>query len=142
MNKTDLHPWQSKLLVDIESGGFKPGEMSIMMAGRQMGKSTFTQHIIQAWMDELAKPKPISDLILDTGTVYGNRYYTVSPKGGNWKLMEAWCTETFGKHGGSIWGADPKKAPLPNERWYMNNSKFWFRSPKDRDWFIMRWSAT
>jgi hypothetical protein len=24
-------------------------------------------------------------------------------------------------------------------RWYMNNSKFWFRDKKDLEWFLLRW---
>jgi hypothetical protein len=38
----NLHPWQEKIFNQITSGGFKPGEMTIMMSGRQTGKSHFT----------------------------------------------------------------------------------------------------
>jgi hypothetical protein len=137
--KTELYPWQQDIFDKITSGGFKPGELTIMMAGRQLGKSTFTQQAIDRLMRDL-NSQPITDLVLSEGTVYGNRYHCVEPVGGNWREMEAWCGETYGTHGGAIWGQDPNKAPLPNERWYMNNRKFWFRNEKDRTMFIMRWS--
>ena len=79
---------------------------------------------------------PITDLQLSEGTVYGARYYCVEPVGGNWPEMELWCHETFNDTG-PIWG---ETTPNPAMRWYANNSKFWFRTEKDRNWFIMRWS--
>jgi hypothetical protein len=50
--------------------------------------------------------------------------------------MEAWCKETFGASTGSIWSAWQE----PGERWYANNSKFWFRDEADQTWFLLRWS--
>jgi len=84
------------------------------------------------------------ELTLDEGRVYGSRYHTVHPViswgladdwGGidTWANMEDWCITTFGptpKDG--VW--------TPNARWYMNNSKFWFRTEKDLSWFVLRWS--
>jgi hypothetical protein len=86
-------------------------------------------------------------LIYDQGTVYGKRYYTVHPviepvwdqNPAIWHDMMAWCIETFGPCRSSIWGEDP--IPEPMERWYANNSKFWFRDQRDRDWFTLRWSS-
>ena len=79
-------------------------------------------------------------MLLGHGTVYGSRYYTVDPPMGlhPWREMEAWCTETFGPTVGSIWGESP--VPEPAQRWYMNNSKFWFRSDADQTWFVLKWS--
>lgn len=139
MSEPVIHPWQKNILDRIHGGGFKPGEMMVMSSGRQAGKSMFTAQAIERLMRDLNN-QPVSDIVLNQGTVYGNRYYTAQPVGGNWLDMETWCAETFGKHGGAIWGADPKKAPVPNERWYMNNRKFWFRDEKDRTMFILRWS--
>ena len=73
-------------------------------------------------------------LTLDEGRVYGARYLTVHPNNGwHWNEMMAWMVDTFGPtaHDG-VW--------TPGMRWYANNAKFWFREPKDRDWFVMRWS--
>jgi hypothetical protein len=45
-----LYPFQKQLLIDIKSGGIKPGEMTIMMAGRQAGKSTANWQYINHWL--------------------------------------------------------------------------------------------
>ena len=77
-------------------------------------------------------------MLLGHGTVYGEQYYTVAPPvyGASWRYMAAWCTETFGASTGSIWA----NIQEPSERWYANNSKFWFRSEADLSWFLLRWS--
>ena len=134
-----LHPWQKDLLAMATNYN---GKGTVMMTGRNSGKSILASIAFRRLWEDLHNLRPVEDLELGEGKVYGARYYTVRPVGGSWADMEQWCTETFGKDGGAIWGHDPKKAPLPNERWYMNNSKFWFRNLKDRDWFVMRWSAT
>jgi len=135
-----LHPWQENMLNRVMSGGFKPGEMSIMTSGRNTGKSVFSAAMLQQWMDAVNATKAkVSDLVLDEGTVYGSRYYTVQPIGGNWGEMEKWCTQVFGEGCRATWGE--KKAPVPERRWYMNNNKFWFKSEKDRTMFIMMWRA-
>lgn len=79
--------------------------------------------------------------MLDTGTVYGIRYYTVEPPmfNGHWDEMMDWCEETFGPTG-SLWRETKNLTPEPNKRWYANNAKFWFKDIKDRDWFLLTWS--
>ncbi len=134
-----LHPWQQKLIVDIESGGFKHGEVCVMMAGRQTGKSHFSAAAFKRLWEDIYKERPVTDLILTEGRVHGARYYCVEPEGGVWKDMETWCTETFGEPG-EIWPSQDFVWPeIP--RWMQNNRKFWFRSERDRDWFIIRWRA-
>jgi len=69
------------------------------------------------------------------GTVFGHEYQTVAPMNaeGVWYDMMEWMVTTFGptaKDG--VW--------TPDQRWYANNAKFWFRNQKDRDWFVLRWS--
>jgi hypothetical protein len=127
-----LHPWQASLVA-----GFKKGEMRVMSAGRQTGKSMFTAQAIERLMRDL-NSQPVSDMVLNEGKVYGSRYYTVEPVGGNWLEMEQWCSQVFGDTG-TIWGES--KVPEPACRWYANNRKFWFRTEKDRDWFIIKWRA-
>jgi hypothetical protein len=80
-------------------------------------------------------------MLLGHGTVYGAQYYTVAPAMGlmPWREMETWCEETFGKTG-SLWQETKNLTPGPHRRWYMNNSKFWFREEADRSWFVLRWS--
>lgn len=83
------------------------------------------------------------ELKYDEGRVYGARYYTVEPVfvahaptwfKDEWQELEDWCTDTFGPTG-SIWGDNTPTL----HRWYVNNSKFWFRNKEDRDWFTLRW---
>lgn len=109
-----------------------------MIAARQSGKSTATTQTIQRLVEHL-NSRPVSNMLLSEGTVYGSRYCCAEPVGGNWLEMEQWCTETFGAPNHSIWAE--KHAPQPAQRWYGNNRKFWFRTEKDRDWFIIRWSS-
>ena len=83
---------------------------------------------------------PEFQLIYDTGTIYDQPYYTVQPLGwawmgdnAEWHEMMGWCVKTFGptpKDG--VW--------TPDQRWYVNNAKFWFKEAKDRDWFTLRWA--
>ena len=132
----ELYPYQKRIL-----NGFKTGEVNIMMAGRQMGKSMFSSQAIKRLMDDIML-RPVEDLVLSEGTVYGSRYYCVEPFGGNWREMEDWCINTFGSSTGSIWAEEVDKVtPQPSERWYANNRKFWFRTEKDRNWFVLRWRS-
>jgi hypothetical protein len=126
-------PWQKDLVT-----GVRKGEMTIMMGGRQTGKSYYAAYA-RMFNDIMNSNLKVSDIVLGEGTVYGSRYYTAEPIGGNWLEMESWCVTTFGEGSRAIWGE--KKAPEPARRWYANNRKFWFRSEKDRDWFIVMWRA-
>jgi hypothetical protein len=70
-----------------------------------------------------------------TGTVFDQKYLTVAPMNaeGKWGDMMEWMINSFGPtHKDGAW--------IPNQRWYVNNAKFWFRDQKDRDWFVLRWS--
>lgn len=135
-----LHPWQQNILDKIHSNGFTPGEMTILMSGRRTGKSVFSNQALQRLIADL-NSQPVSNLVLSEGTVYGSRYHCVEPVGGNWRMMEDWCIETFGSSTGSIWAEEiDKKTPQPGERWYANNRKFWFRKESDRTLFTLRWS--
>lgn len=70
------------------------------------------------------------------GKVFGLEYLTVAPMNaeGQWSDMMTWMVETFGALD------DSQGVFTPNQRWYANNAKFWFRDQKDRDWFVLRWS--
>ena len=100
-------------------------EEIISQASKQMAKDIDTQLLMNAlgW----------TSFTISEGTVYGQPYLTVQPINSvKWKEMEAWMVETFGPtaHDG-VW--------TPDIRWYMNNSKFWFRNKKDLEWFLLRW---
>ena len=71
-----------------------------------------------------------------SGKVFGKQYLTVAPMNaeGMWSDMMEWMVTTFGPLD------DSQGVFTPNQRWYANNAKFWFRNQKDRDWFVLRWS--
>lgn len=107
-----------------------------MMSGRQTGKSHFSAQALKRMMDDISN-RPVEDLILSEGKIYGCRYYCVEPVGGSWFRMETWCLDIMGSNG-SVWDKD--KIPKPNSRWYMNDRRFWFRDEKDLTLFLLRWS--
>lgn len=134
-----LEPWQQRALDKITQ--YKGRELKVIMSGRGIGKSTLnTQMAAYKRMFDDVMARPIEDLVLSEGTVYGSRYLTVEPIGGSWIDMETWCLDTFGNTG-SIWQETKNLTPEPLQRWYANNRKFWFKEVKDRDWFILRWRS-
>lgn len=92
-------------------------------------------HTFQRLWDDLHR-RPIENLKLTEGTVYGSQYYCVEPVGGSWLEMEHWCLDHFGSSGEHIWG---EKFQEPVQRWYTNNRKFWFRDEVDRMIFVLKW---
>jgi len=85
------------------------------------------------------------NIALGEGRVYGARYLTVRPEicwdleSGDWGNLETWpkmikwCGETFGPTPeDGVW--------TPNARWYVNDSKFWFRSQLDLTLFLLMWA--
>jgi hypothetical protein len=115
------------------------GRGLIQVTGRGTGKSVMNTTAFKRMWDDI-HARPVEDLLLSEGTVYGSRYWTVEPVGGNWREMELWCHATFGDTG-SIWADTKNLTPEPLQRWYANNRKFWFKEVKDRDWFILRWRS-
>jgi len=83
------------------------------------------------------------ELVYDQGKVYGARYYTVQPKfpahaltwfKPEWAEMVAWCVDTYGPtHKDGVFE--------PNQRWYINDTRFWFREEEDVLVFALRWSG-
>lgn len=129
-----IQPWQLDLLDKMTQ--HKGKELKIIATGRNTGKSSYSAQAIERLMRDL-NSHPISDIQLSEGTVYGSRYYTAEPVGGNWPDMESWCYQTFGDDSYPIWGEE--KAPEPAQRWYANNRKFWFRNESDRTMFVLKW---
>ena len=130
----EIQPWQLNMLKKLQSA--KKSQLYMVAAGRQSGKSQMSSVAFRRLWNDLHR-RPVEDLKLSEGTVYGSRYYCVEPVGGAWLEMEQWCLETFGSGEHPIWGDD--KAPEPAQRWYMNNRKFWFRDDADRLMFVMKW---
>jgi hypothetical protein len=129
----NMYPWQIDMLDKMTQ--YK-GKGLIQVTGRNIGKSAFSAQALKRMMDDLYS-QPVTNIVLSEGTVYGSRYYTAEPVGGNWPEMEAWCYQAFGDDSSPIWGAD--KAPEPAQRWYKNNRKFWFRNEADRTMFVLKW---
>ena len=80
------------------------------------------------------------ELLVDTGTVFGQTYHTVEPRNLEWQdsremwdSMMLWCHTTFGADS-SVWRIEP------NQRWYANAGKFWFLNKQDLAWFMLRWA--
>ena len=132
----DLKPWQQRALESITQ--YK-GRGSVQIIGRNTGKSHWTNQAVNRLMKDLMS-RPIEDLVLSEGTVYGARYYCVEPVGGNWMDMEVWSLDTYGNPG-NLWQETKNLTPEPSQRWYMNDRKFWFRNERDRNMFILRWSS-
>jgi len=130
----DLYPWQERL---VDAMIKNKGQKMTMFTARQLGKSARTQQAIDRLMRDLTS-KPVSDLILSEGQVYGSRYYCVEPIGGNWLDMEVWALDTYGGTG-SIWGQADNDVPGTNARWYMNDRRFWFRNEADITMFVLKW---
>jgi hypothetical protein len=130
----NLQPWQIDMLKKLD--GVKTGELTIMTAGRRVGKSYWTAQAIDRLERDL-NSQPISDLLLSEGRVYGARYHCVEPVGGNWREMEEWAIKAYGPVS-SVWRAD-KWVSEPNGRWYMNDRKFWFRNEADQTMFVLKW---
>lgn len=128
-----MMPWQIEMLDKMTQ--YK-GRGLMQVTGRNTGKSALSNQAFQRLWDDLHR-RPVEDLKLSEGTVYGKQYYCVEPVGGNWMDMEVWCMDTFGGPGDKIWGEE--KAPQPSRRWYMNNRKFWFRDELDRMVFVLKW---
>ncbi len=67
-----MHPWQIEMLDKMS--GLKKGELSIITAGRQVGKSAISAQAFQRLWEDL-HARPVENLILSEGTVYGCQYY-------------------------------------------------------------------
>lgn len=130
-----MYPWQEKLLLDIE-GGWRPGEMMVMMSGRRAGKSMLNAMMHKA-MEDYLNP-PLKGFEMTEKAVSGTQYYCVEPVGGNWINMLAWAKTTYGDPA-DIWEAHNFVWP-DTARWYANNRKLWFRDEADRTLFLMKWS--
>jgi len=83
------------------------------------------------------------ELKIKVGSVAGIVYNCIEPIGKPWANMFQWCVDTMGECGNKDpWGGmhpGPDNI-VPHARWYINDSKFWFKDPEDQVMFILRWS--
>ena len=117
-----MEPWQLELLK-----GYSTKELRLFSAGRAVGKS-YISKIYNMMKEDTA-------LVCEEGKVFGKTYYVVHPRGigHSWHNMTEWLIQTMG-------ATNKQGAWYPDERWYANNSRFWFRNETDRTMFLMRWS--
>jgi hypothetical protein len=125
-----IEPFQQLLWDKVRQGGFKQGELMLITAGRQTGKSTFLKSVYyknlceEIMLPMKAEPK-----------------YKFSRA--NWYVAEfdwvhqhevlAWCSQQFGPH--------PAR-PDAWSRWYNKyNEKIHFRDAKDYQWFLLKWGV-
>lgn len=66
--------------------------------------------------------------------IYDDGAYAISGRSEKWDKAVEWCVENFGTtrlpwvNGGKL------------ERWYVNNSTFWFKNEEDLTLFLLRWA--
>lgn len=58
--------------------------------------------------------------------------WSISENNDLWNEISQWCYDTYGKPGDPFTG--------DAERWYLNNSAYWFRTEEDLMMFMLRWS--
>ena len=127
--ETKSLPYQLEFFKKLTVSGIKPGELTVMMAGRRTGKSMYIGKLLQEWSDSHNPSK----LVLGEGTAFGVKYHLAEPVGMDWVAILKWSTETFGEMSHV---KDGDKG-----RWYINNRTLYFRNLKDRDWFVLRWNS-
>ena len=123
-----LNSYQIDLYRKLVAGGMKKGEMSIISAGRQTGKSYLNQLYGNNLCKEILlpmKPEPkykFSRAYWYIAEFHDRQYFEV----------EKWCSEQFGPH---------PMYPDAWSRWYHKyQDRIHFRDEKDYAWFVLRWS--
>jgi hypothetical protein len=117
--------------VDIESGGWKPGEL-IVMYGRGTGKSMVNDYV-QQWMTVNVRPPRITHGEM---AQRGKFSCWVKVTNGHWGLekeINEWCSETFG----------PLDVPgYRNPRWTnkLSYGVWHFKHDADLTLFLLKWS--
>ena len=124
MNVTEgIYPFQQALYDKIKAGGFKRGEMFLISAGRQTGKSMFYSNLCKEILLPM-KPEPKYKFSREW---YVAEYDWVH----QYEVLE-WCKQQFGPH---------PQNPDAWSRWCNHYSeRIHFRDEKDYAWFVLRWS--
>lgn len=139
-----LLPYQQALL-DKVSEGFKAGEMMIISAGRQTGKSMLNQYYGKLYNNNLCQEIMLTGqkhLRCTLGALNRLPVNKYKFSRANWYVAEydnkhhfevlEWCAQQF--------GPCPKR-PDAWSRWVNKYSeKIHFRDAKDYEWFLLRWS--
>jgi len=123
----ELYPYQKQLLIDLESGGVKPGEMMIMMSGRQTGKTMFKQSYANMWNAIMDSPVNIRWNKLPGRKV--KAYAEVGPRGFERGLRDSDMDEVQQW----LWTNIPSAKRLSFDMWL-------FKEDKHITMFLMKWS--
>jgi hypothetical protein len=117
---------------DIEAGGMKPGEITVMYA-RQTGKSVWNDYI-NLWSTEMAEQRKPT---VTHGTMVQKNKFRCWAKvtGGRWGLereINEWCEENFGAQ---------STPGYKNPRWTnkMSFGVWHFKHDSDLTLFLLRW---
>lgn len=124
----ELYPFQKQLLIDIESGGIKPGEMMVISAGRGMGKSTLNAMYGKLWNDIMDKPPIIRWHKLPGRKLHA--YAEVGPRGFERGLRDSDMDEVQQW----LWTNIPTAKRLSFDTWL-------FKEDKHITMFLMKWST-
>lgn len=101
----------NEIFLDIEAGGFKPGEL-VIAAGRGTGKSFINQYI-QNWHMVFNEPKS-SYKVLTTATVDNAQWYTIHCT----KDISIWIRETFRELEDKQWFENI------DDRWMLDHNRY------------------
>lgn len=124
----ELYPFQKQLLIDIESGGVKPGELMIMMSGRQAGKTIFKQQYANMWNAIMDKPPTIRWHKLPGRKLHA--YAEVGPRGFERGLRDTDMDDVQQW----LWTNIPTAKRLSFDTWL-------FKEDKHITMFLMRWAS-
>jgi len=128
-----IEPFQQALWDKINQGGFKKGEMMLITAGRQTGKSYYQKMLLnKIYGTNLCKEiflpmKPAPKYKFSRAKWYEADYDWI-----HYDEVRKWCTEQFGPH------------PTQHDAWsrwdHRYEGRIYFRDQKDYNWFVLRWS--
>ena len=134
--------FQQALYDKVLAGGFKRGEMFLISAGRQTGKSTLNYYYGKLRNNNLCKeillpgyPKTSASLnrLMPKYKFSRAKWYVAEYDNRHHFEVLAWCSQQFGPY--------PTR-PDAWSRWVNNYSeKIHFRDEKDYQWFLLRWGV-
>ena len=133
----NLQPYQEQLLRLLERG-FKAGQISVISAGRQTGKSYYTKVLKNRIYDTNLCKEIVMPTTPEPKYKFSRaKWHTVDIGVGAWKLgreyneIIAWCNDTFGPH--------PARSDAWS-RWWVGVGQIYFRDERDFVLYQLRWS--
>lgn len=87
-----------------------------------------------------------ANLLCEVYHIHGEPYHTVRPTAviriEQWDHMLSWAQQQFGTACNFEPGCVGQRVQVPSvgERYYVDNTRFWFRHSRDRDCFVAHWT--